>query len=153
MVDFADMIQEKLTTHRRYCLALMEINRFLKSMAEGIQFAKSVRYLKECYSWSFDRWSDTYSKSKVPFNQRHGLLDKRCRIYFLNIMKMSEKRGREVFGNDGWMEKKGIRVKRLLQVCKEGQCEYDNTMCDVDTCPYSVMDQAIVRMDSYNVQC
>ena len=146
--DFLTMIDVKLLTKRRFHLALLEINRYLKSIAEGIQFAKSVRFLKDCYNWAFDRWMDSYSKVNV---QRHGLLDARCRVYFLNIMKMSEKRGREVFGPDGWEEKKGKRAKLLQKLCDDVKSEYYHVMKDVDSCVYTVLEQVKVPVDSYTL--
>lgn len=153
MKDFIDMVEEKLITKRRFNLALLEINRYLKSISEGIQFTTSERFLKECFYWGFDRWMESYVNANVPFSQRHGLLDERCRIYFLYIMKMSEKRGREHFGENKWNQMTTSRRTKLVQVCEEGRRAYENTMVDVDTCAYSVMKQTQVPVNSYKVQC
>lgn len=151
MNDFINMVEEKLITNRRFNQALMEINRYLKSISEGIQFTTSERFLKECFNWSFDKWMDSYMKANVPFSQRHGLLDERCRPYLLHIMKMVEKRGREHFGENKWTHMTTIRRKRLAKVCEEGRREFDNTMVDVDTCAYTVMKEAQVSMNK--LQC
>ena len=153
MKDFICMVEEKLITKRRFNQALMEINRYLTSISEGIHKTTSERFLKECFSWGFDRWLESYTKANVPFAQRHGLLDVRCREYFLYIIKMSEKRGREHFGENKWNQMTTIRRKRLAKVCAEGRQEFHDTMVDVDSCAYTIMPLAQIPVNSYKVQC
>ena len=149
--SFITMVEEKLIERHRFHLALMDINQYLKSEVEGIQHVISKRFLKEVFNWGYDKWSDSYTKAHVPFAERHGLLDEKCRVYFLYMMKMAEKRGREYFGEEEWSRMTALRRKRMLKLSPEARAEFFDCLADVDTCPYTIMEQAEVPMYSVSV--
>ena len=149
--SFITMVEEKLIERHRFHLALMDINQYLKSEVEGIQHVISKRFLKEVFNWGYDKWSDSYTKAHVPFAERHGLLDVKCRVYFLYMMKMAEKRGREYFGEEEWSRMTALRRKRMLKLSPEARAEFFDCLADVDTCPYTIMEQAEVPMYSVSV--